>query len=56
MSKDDVYPIFIDINECIEDIDDCAQICTDTDGSYSCSCGPGFRLASDDYQCDGMYV
>ena len=46
----------IDINECIEDINDCAQICTDTLGSYTCSCRPGYRLASDDYQCDGMYV
>ena len=43
----------IDIDECIEDIDDCAQICTDTDGSYTCSCRPGYRLASDDHQCDG---
>lgn len=46
----------IDINECIEDIDDCAQICIDTLGSYTCSCGPGYRLASDDHQCDGIYV
>ena len=47
--------LFLDINECIEEIDRCAQGCTDTLGSYTCSCGPGYRLASDDHQCDGMY-
>lgn len=42
-----------DIDECAEDIDRCAQNCTDTDGSYVCSCGIGYRLASDSRGCNG---
>ena len=42
-----------DINECDEDIDDCAQICTDTEFSYTCSCRSGYRLASDGHGCHG---
>ena len=44
-----------DIDECVEDIDDCAQNCTDTDGSYVCSCGIGYRLANDSHGCNGGY-
>ena len=43
----------IDIDECSEGIDGCAQICTDMDGNYTCSCDPGYRLGSDDHGCDG---
>ena len=46
--------LYVDVNECIEDVDSCAQICTDTLGSYTCSCRSGYRLASDDHQCNGM--
>ena len=44
----------LDIDECEENTDNCAQNCADTDGSYNCSCDPGYRLASDDHGCDGM--
>ena len=43
-----------DINECAEGIDDCVQICTDTDGSYVCSCAPGYLLTNDSRGCDGV--
>lgn len=43
----------IDINECTEGTHNCAQNCTDTDGSYVCSCNPGYRLANNSHQCDG---
>ena len=46
--------LYVDVNECIEDVDGCAQICTDTLGSYTCSCRSGYQLASDDHQCNGM--
>lgn len=46
---------YADIDECVEDIDDCAQNCTDTDGSYVCSCGIGYRLANDSHGCNGRY-
>ena len=42
-----------DINECAENSDGCEQMCTDTDGSFVCSCRDGFRLGSDRRSCDG---
>ena len=42
---------FTDIDECAEGTDGCAQTCTNTVGSYSCSCGTGYRLASDEHTC-----
>ena len=47
--------IYLDINECTEDNDGCAQFCTNTVGSYMCLCASGYRLASDGYHCDGMW-
>ena len=44
----------LDVDECAEDTDTCAQACTNTNGSYTCSCDPGYRLASDNRHCDGM--
>ena len=45
--------VLSDINECTEGINDCAQLCTDTDGSYLCACSLGFSLKGDSYGCDG---
>lgn len=44
-----------DINEC-DDLQQntCAQNCTDTVGSYTCSCREGFQPNGD--KCDGMIV
>ena len=46
-------PYYIDVDECAEDTDGCAQICMDTDGSYFCSCEIGYNLAEDQHDCDG---
>ncbi|VEL17994.1 unnamed protein product, partial [Protopolystoma xenopodis] len=35
----------LDINECIEGTHNCEQICTNTDGSFLCSCEPGFKIS-----------
>ena len=43
--------VIIDINECAEGTDSCEQSCTNTFGSYSCSCGSGYRLASGLHGC-----
>ena len=32
---------------------DCDQICTNTPGSYSCSCVSGYQLSSDGKSCVG---
>ena len=42
----------VDINEC-EGYNDCHQICTNTEGSYYCSCDNGFVLAADNRTCTG---
>ena len=42
-----------DIDECAGGIDDCAQVCTDTDLGYTCSCQLGYRLAANGRGCDG---
>ena len=42
-----------DVNECDEGIDDCAQLCTDTVGSYTCSCSSGHYLTDDSRGCEG---
>ena len=44
---------FADIDECSEGTDNCAQNCSDTEGNYTCSCGYGYRLGSDNHSCDG---
>ena len=47
---------YTDIDECEEGIDGCAQNCTDTDGSYNCSCGSGYNLAINQHGCDGQPI
>ncbi len=49
------YP-FLDINECLEGTHDCEQNCINTDGSYTCSCNPGFVINADRRGCNGEAV
>ena len=44
-----------DINECETD-GRCAQTCTNTEGSFQCSCSTGFTLAGDGSNCNGNYL
>ena len=41
------------MDECSEDTVGCAQTCTNTDGSFECSCGTGYTLSADNFGCDG---
>ena len=45
-----------DINECIETIDNCHMnaTCSNTDGSFTCSCNQGF--SGDGVNCDGETI
>ena len=42
---------FVDIDECSDGSDNCDQTCTNTDGSFTCSCGSGFTLDADGHSC-----
>ncbi|KAI8779431.1 hemicentin-1, partial [Biomphalaria glabrata] len=41
----------IDRDECAEVVSVCQHNCTNTRGSYTCSCPPGYRLEKDGYSC-----
>ena len=45
---------FVDIDECLSS--PCGQICTNTPGSYACTCSDGYLLGSDGTTCTGMCV
>ena len=53
-----MYNIFVcilDVNECVEDTDNCSQNCNNTIGSYLCYCNDGHTLDSDDlHTCNGI--
>ena len=44
-----------DVNECATNNGGCAQTCTNTVGSFVCSCQSGYTLASNGLTCNGMY-
>ena len=48
------YCIFLDIDECI--LSPCEHTCTNTVGSFVCSCNDGYVLNSDGLSCNGMTV
>ena len=41
------------MEECQTNNGGCDQICDNTDGSFMCSCNPGFTLNSDGFTCNG---
>ena len=49
----ELHVIFIDIDECAENTDNCSQNCSDTLGSYQCVCYDGYTLDSDQHTCNG---
>ena len=51
----DIDVFFSDIDECRDGRDNCAQNCSNTLGSFTCSCGDGYRLGLDGYSCSGIY-
>ena len=42
-----------DINECSSNNGNCSQICTNTNGSFICSCRFGYVLNADSRTCNG---
>ena len=48
------YLFFLDINECLN-LEACKlQVCTNTNGSYTCSCNLGSILSADMKTCEGF--
>ena len=45
----------IDINECLLNQTSCSQTCTNTNGSYTCSCRVGFLINADNRTCNGKF-
>ena len=46
----------IDIDECTSGTARCSQVCNNTEGSYICSCDPGYQLNADGLQCNGKFL
>ncbi len=44
----------IDVNEC-QEVTECQQGCTNTPGSFECTCEPGFTLQGDGKTCDHKF-
>ena len=49
----DIMVLTLDINECVLNISGCSQNCTNTIGSFYCSCYHGYQLAADLISCSG---
>ena len=43
-----------DINECSSSNGGCETTCTNSDGSFACTCNDGYALAADDTDCDDI--
>ena len=45
--------VHTDVDECAEGLDGCDHNCTNTVGSYYCSCMDGYVLEADNHTCTG---
>lgn len=54
-ASDDTYILLLllDVNECALLNGQCTQTCTNTPGSFLCSCDSGYVLNSDGLTCTG---
>lgn len=43
-----------DTNECLVNNGGCEHTCTNTDGSYTCSCDAGYKLQNDGHGCEDV--
>ena len=50
-----MFSCSIDINECETANGGCEQICSNTIGSFACSCAVGYRLGRNGLNCNGKH-
>ena len=48
-----LYSTIPEINECATLNGNCSQTCTNTNGSYYCSCNSGYILGGNNMTCNG---
>ena len=47
-----IHSLCLDVDECSNQNGGCSQICTNNDGSFTCSCDKGYQ--QDGANCNGM--
>ena len=47
------YSFLLDLDECLTNNGECEHSCTNIDGSYECSCNPGYEIGNDGKSCEG---
>ena len=47
---------YADINECLSANGGCDHTCTNTEGSFYCTCDNGYELHSDKLTCEGKFL
>ena len=45
--------VYTDVDECSSNNGGCVQVCTNTVGSFNCSCNGGYTLNADGASCSG---
>ena len=50
-----LYCTISDINECLSNNGNCSQTCTNTNGSYICSCRLGYAIDANNHSCNGKF-
>ena len=50
------YVVKTDQNECDQGNGGCSDICSNTEGSFECSCNVGYQLAEDNLTCIGLFT
>ena len=45
--------LFLDINECDPSLVLCEHLCTNSNGSFTCDCQPGYSITIDQLSCLG---
>ena len=50
------FLMYKDVDECVEGSHRCSQNCSNTDGSYECSCIDGYQLEDNGHSCNGIII